>query len=719
MKAYIMALACLFAMPVLAQKKYMINSFMIADKVIAMPAITDIDGIPTPPNDLKQVTVKSTKNNHLLQSQTGLEKFLLKDTKQLPTMLGERDILKTIQLLPGVKSAGDGNSGFYVRGGGADQNLVLLDDAPVYNPAHFLGFFSTFNADAIKEVSLYKGAMPAQYGGRLSSVLDVSMNEGDKEQWKVSGGAGLIATRLSVEGPLQKEKSSFLISGRRTYADMYLKLSHDSDIRKNRMNFYDLNGKFSWSLGKKDKLSISGYTGHDVLNLSGLFGLNWGNKVGAVHWNHTFNDRVSVNTAATYSNYDYTAAVTQANYNVSMYSSMKDVSGKTEVIYAANANYKMHIGTSATYHHMVPGNAQNAQKGSVNNVQQPTRNSLENALYVQNEWQASDKLLLSYGTRVTAFSVLGTGDFYRVDGNGVVTDTLRYSPGQRVATYINLEPRVSASFQLTQTAAVKASYTRNVQNLHLIANTTSASPTDRWVASTNIIKPEIADQFSVGYYKNLADNQYQVTVETYYKNMQNQIDYRNGADVFDNQALESKLLYGKGRAYGIETLIKKRKGKLTGWVAYTLSKTERKIDGINNNQWYNARQDRTHELAIVAAYQLSNRFSVAANWVFYTGNAVTFPAGKYIINNQVVYYYTNRNSYRMPDYHRLDVNATVSLFKKKKFSSDLSVGIYNAYGRENAFSVFFRQSKTQPGQTEAVQVALFKFVPSLSYDFKF
>lgn len=677
-------------------------------------------GLKETPNELGRVIVQSTKGTHLAQPVAGLEKFALKDTRNLPALLGERDILKTLQLLPGVKSAGDGNSGFYVRGGTADQNLVLLDDAPVYNASHFLGFFSVFNADAIKDVALYKGGMPAQYGGRLSSVLDVAMNEGDNESLKVNGGVGLISTRLSVEGPLDKGKSSFLVSGRRTYVDMFLKLSKDSAINSNKMNFYDLNAKLAWSLGKRDKLSVSAYSGHDILSLSGLFSLSWGNRLAAIHWNHLFNNKLSANTSVTYSNFDYTAAVAQTNFNVSMYSRIKDLSGKTQWEYAPDMRNKIVIGGSTNLRSMIPGNVHSVQKSGINNVQQPTRRSVENALYVNNEWKPSDKWQVSYGARLTGFSVLGgRGNFYEVDDNGRITDTMRYKSKQIVKTYINLEPRVSASYQLNNVSSVKISYTRTVQNLHLIANATASSPTDRWVASTNVIKPEIADQVSAGYYRNIADGKYQLTTEVYYKTMQNQIDYRNGADVMDNQPLETKLLYGQGRAYGIETLLKKKKGKLTGWIGYTLSKTERKIDGINDNQWYNAKQDRTHEVSLVTTCQLGERWVLSASWVFYTGNAVTFPAGKYLINNRVVYYYTNRNSYRMPAYHRLDISASVHLTKRKKFSSDLTFGVYNAYGRENAYSVFFRQSKTSPGKTEAVQVSLFKYVPSISYDFKF
>ncbi|BAV06854.1 CarboxypepD_reg-like domain-containing protein [Filimonas lacunae] len=687
---------------------------------LAIDKNTRLDiGLKETANTLQEVTIRSSAQQLLTQPQAGLERFSLNETRNMPVLMGERDLLKTIQLLPGVKSAGDGNSGFYVRGGSADQNLILLDDAPVYNASHFLGFFSTFNTDAIKELSLYKAAMPAQYGGRLSSVLDISTNDGSNQEYKVSGGVGLVATRLSVEGPLQKDKSSFLLSGRRTNIDMYLKLLSDSSLNRNKLNFYDLNLKLAYVLGKKDKISISGYMGHDVLLVAGLFGLDWGNKTTAARWTHTFNNRLLAHTSVAYSSFNFTAAVEQNNYNMSMYSQIKDLSGKTEWIYSPGTRSKIYMGVSGIYHNMNPGKISASDKSSVNSQQQQRRRSFENALYVNHDWKASDKLQLSYGLRLTAFSIMGGGGFYELDKQGNVTDTLFYKNRQVVKTYLNPEPRVSASYLLSSSASVKASYTRNVQNLHLVANATSAAPTDRWVSSTNIIKPELADQVSLGYYKNIAGYQYLFSVETYYKQMQNQIDYKDGADVFDDQVLESKLLYGKGRAYGLEMLIKKRKGKLTGWIGYTLSKTERKIDGINNNRWYNAKQDRTHEVSVTASYQLNSRWVLSGNWVFYTGNAVTYPAGKYYIGNRTVYYYTNRNAHRMANYHRLDLNASVSLFKKKKFSSDLSFGVYNAYGRENAYAVFFRQAAATPGKIEAVQVSLFRFVPSVSYDFKF
>ena len=669
--------------------------------------------------NLQEVTVKASSTGRSLKNpQMGVEKINVHEVRTIPVLFGERDILKTIQLLPGIKSAGEGNSGFYTRGGSADQNLILLDEAPVYNASHLLGFFSTFNSDAIKNVTLYKGTMPAQYGGRLSSVLDIKMNDGNNQDFAVSGGIGLIASRLNIEGPLQKGKSSFLVSARRTYADVFLKLG-DSSLKKTKLYFYDLNTKMNFILGEKDKIFLSGYFGRDVLSQDKVAGINWGNATGTLRWNHIFNKKLFSNTSLIYSNYDYKIDVHTESTDYGILSRIRDWNLKEELQLYANANNTVIFGVNSIYHTIKPGEI--SVTGNTGTVTQglQDRYSLENAIYANNSWRINNKWNLSYGLRISAFTILGEGDYYTLDDNGKVIDTTHYGPGEIVKTYLNAEPRVAASYQLNPISSLKASYTRNTQNLHLIYNSVSSSPTDKWVASTNIIKPEIADQVAIGYYRDLKDRKYEINVEAYYKTMQNQIDYRDGAEVFTNEAIETQLLYGKGRAYGIEWLFRKKTGRLTGWISYTLSKTERKIDGINNNQWYNARQDRTHDIAIVAMYQLNEKWTLSANWIFYTGDAVTYPSGKYTIDNEVYFYYSERNGYRMPNYHRLDIGATKQLTRGKRFSSELNFSVYNAYGRANAYQVSFRESETDPDKTEAVKTSLFTFVPSISYNFKF
>jgi hypothetical protein len=670
--------------------------------------------------ELETVTVTSNASARNLRTpQMSMERLNVQEVRNIPVLFGERDILKTIQLLPGVKAAGESNSGFYVRGGGADQNLILLDEAPVYNASHLLGFFSTFNSDAIKNVTLYKGAMPAQFGGRLSSVVDIKMNEGNNQDFGMSGGVGLIASRLNIEGPIQKEKSSFLLSGRRTYADAFLHLLGDSSLKKTKLYFYDLNAKMNFILGDKDRLYLSGYFGRDVLSQEELAGINWGNATGTLRWNHIFNKKLFSNTSLIFSNYDYRININSEASNYNILSRIRDWNLKEEMQWYANSRNNLTFGFNSIYHTIKPGEISvGGDNGTVAHDLQD-RYALENALFATNNWKPFDKWSFIYGLRLSTFSILGKGDYYTINSEGEVLDTLHYKKGEVVKTYVNLEPRLAASYQVNATTALKMSYTRNTQNLHLISNSTSSSPTDKWVASTNIIKPESADQVAIGYYKNLKANRYELTLEAYYKTMQNQVDYRNGAQIFSNQPIETQLLFGKGRAYGIEGMIKKTSGRLNGWISYTVSKTERKIEGISNNNWYNVRQDRTHDIAIVGMYQLNKKWTLSAKWIFYTGDAVTYPTGKYRIDNEVYFYYSERNGYRMPNYHRLDVGATKQLKKGKRFTSELNFSIYNAYGRANAYQINFQESETDPNKTEAVKTSLFTFVPSISYNFKF
>lgn len=655
--------------------------------------------------DLQEVTVRATTPGRSLKSpQMGMERMSMSEIKNIPVIFGEKDVLKTIQLLPGIKSAGDGNSGFYVRGGGADQNLILLDEATVYNPSHLLGFFSTFNSDAIKNIVVYKGGMPAQYGGRLSSVVDVKMNEGNNRDYSASGGIGLISSRLNVEGPIQKDRSSFLVSGRRTYADLFLRLSNDSNINRSRLYFYDLNAKMNYKLGEKDRLYFSGYFGRDVLSQDNIAGINWGNTTATARWNHVFNSRLFSNTSLIYSNYDFKITNKEAGNEFNIISQIKDWNLKEDVQWYAGSAHTVNIGINAIHHAIRPGEITANKDAGINSMIFPRRYSLENALYLTDTWKATGRLTFTYGLRFSAFSVL---------------DTLHHGAGKIEKTYFNLEPRLAAAWQLNESTSLKGSYVRNTQNLHLVSNSTTSSPTDRWVANTNIIRPEISDQVSMGYYKDLAGGRWELTVETYYKTMQHQIDYRDGANIYTNEPIETQLLFGKGRAYGIEWLLKKRVGRFTGWLSYTLSKTERKIDSINNGQWYNARQDRTHDIALVGTYQLNKKWTISAVWIFYTGDAVTFPSGKYTVDGNVYFLYTKRNAYRMPSYHRLDLGATLQLKQRRRFSSELNFSLYNAYGRQNAYQITFRQSKDDPNKTEALRTSLFSFIPSISYNFKF
>ena len=688
---------------------------LVLDRNIQLPAF--LEQLNT---QLEDVTVTARAPGRSLSgTQMGVEHLSTSEIKSLPVLFGEPDALKTLQLLPGVSSVSDGNSGFSVRGGSPDQNLILLDEAPVYNASHLLGFFSTFNSDAIKDVTLYKGDMPAQYGGRLSSMVDVRMNDGNDQDLHVSGGVGLISAKLDVEGPIEKDKSSFLITARRTYADLFLKLSNDSSINRNSLYFYDLNAKLSFDLGSRDKLYLSGYFGRDNLSTQNVFGLNWGNATGTLRWNHHFSPRLFSNTSLVYSHYDYKLLFSNNGSDFTILSGLQDWNIKEELQWYPTPHHTVRAGFNAIYHTLDPGSLKGNQQSGVNDSSFQKRYGLESAVFINDSWKASDDWTISYGARLTAFNSLGKGDFYTIGPDGQILDTLHYNSGQIAKTYIDPELRLSLSYRLNAASSVKASYADNTQNMHLISASSASLPTDQWLLSNNSVRPERSHQVSLGYYRNFRDDRYELTTETFYKSLENQIDYRDGANLLGNGVLETELLYGKGRAYGLETMLRKKTGRLTGWVAYTLSRSERQIDGINGNQWYRASQDRTHNISLVGMYKFNRKWLLSADWVYMTGNPVSFPSGKYLEDGRTVYYYTERNGYRMPAYHRLDLSATVQLKEKKRFSSELAFGVYNAYDRNNAFIITFRDNKTDPTKTEAVQTSLFGAVPFISYNFKF
>jgi hypothetical protein len=663
--------------------------------------------------ELEVVVTAKKEDDNLKNTQMGVEKLDVKEISKIPVIFGEKDILKTIQLLPGVKSAGEGNSGFFVRGGSADQNLILLDEAPVYNASHLLGFFSTFNSDALKDVSIIKGNSPAQYGGRLSSVLDVKMKEGNNQKYTATGGIGLISSRLSVEGPIQKDKSSFMISGRRTYADVFLKATED--YKDNKLYFYDLNLKANYRINDNNRIFASGYFGRDVLAFGENFGIDWGNATGTLRWNSILSPKTFSNTSFIYSKYDYNIKINSGGSDFNINSQIKDLNLKQEFQYFPNTKNSIRYGFNTIYHTITPSRFQG--EGTNANTKE-SRYSLENAVFANNTMEVSKRLNLDYGLRFSFYSILG-GDTYNEYDKGVLKDSVVLSSGEFGKTYYNLEPRMQFSYLMNEVSSVKGGYARNTQHLHLLSNSTSSTPTDQWIGNSYNIKPEISDQFSLGYYRNMKSNTYQFSTEAYYKNMQNQVDYKNGADINTTPDIESQLLYGKGRAYGIEFLVKKTKGKLTGWVGYTLSRTERQIDGINNDNWYVARQDRTHDLSVVGMYELTQRWSLSALFVYNTGNAVTFPSGKYNVDGNTVFYYSERNGYRMPSYHRMDIGATYTKPHKRKYESSWNFSLYNVYGRENAYSITFEDDPNDPSRTRAVQTSLFKWVPSVTYNFKF
>jgi hypothetical protein len=671
-------------------------------------------------NQLNEVVISGVKRNENVSSpQMGLQKINVKEINSVPVLLGERDVLKTLQLLPGIKSAGEGNSGFYVRGGSTDQNLILLDEAPVYNASHLLGFFSTFNSDAIKDVSVYKGGMPAQYGGRLASVLDIKMNDGNRKEYTAEGGIGLISSRLKVEGPIVKDKGSFMISARRTYMDAFLKLSSDSAINNNTLYFYDLNAKANYQLDDKNTLYLSGYFGRDKLGLSDTFGFNWGNATVTLRWNHLYSNRLFSNTSLIYSNYNYIIQNFMEENNFEVNSSIKDFNLKQDFEYSLSNSHNLKFGVNAIHHTIAPGKLTATESSSVNQTNFEDRNGLELAAYLSDEWTVNDRINLVYGLRLSSFSLMGPGNIKSYDADGNTIGSVPYKSGEFVKSYFNLEPRVSASYQLNNASSLKAAYTRNVQNVHLMSNSTSTSPTDLYIMNSNNVKPEIADQIAAGYFRNFNDDNYEFSAEIYYKWMQNQIEYRSGTDLRGNGNVEADLLYGDGRAYGLELFFKKRFGRFNGWIGYTWSRTERQFDAINNRKWFYAKQDRTHDLSLVGIYKAGPRWTFSSVFVYNTGNAVTYPSGKYQINDRTVFYYTEKNGHRTPAYHRLDVSATLEGKTGKKVQSSWSFGIYNLYNRKNAFSIDFKDDPDDSSKTQAVQTTLFGIIPSVTWNFKF
>jgi len=687
--------------------------------------------------ELEEVVVSGKKADANVSSiEMSVEKIDMKEINNIPVMFGEKDVLKTIQLLPGIKSAGEGNSGFYVRGGGSDQNLILLDEAPVYNASHLLGFFSVFNSDALNDVKLYKGNIPAEFGGRLSSVMDIKMKEGNSKKLAVSGGIGLIASKLTIEAPIVKDKGSFIISGRRTYADLFLNFSKKQILKDSRLFFYDFNAKANYKITKKDRIYLSGYFGRDIFGYSDKFGFDWGNATGTARWNHIINSKLFSNTSFIFSNYDYKITIGIDSFSIKIGSLIQDLNFKQNFDYYLNNNNSLKFGIDIIHHNFIPGDVKTDDEDiEAMLIKVATENSysLESAAYISNEQKLTKHLTLIYGLRYSNFTQIGPGNIFSYNDLGAVIDTTKYGDWEKIVAYNGLAPRFAAAYILSPSASLKTSYSRTNQYIHLISNSSASSPTDVWLPSSKNIIPEICDQVGFGFFKNLKDNKFEFSIETYYKTMQNVIDYKTGAQVTLNPAVEGELLYGKGRAYGAEFFFKKRTGDFTGWISYTLSRTERQFNEIDKGAWFSSKQDRTHDLSIVAMYDITKRINLSASWVFYTGSAITFPTGKYEVDGMVYNYYTERNGYRMPDYQRLDIGLTINnkAYKlvldpvsnteikiKKRFSSSWNFSVYNAYGYENAYSISF-QENAETGKTEAVQLALFKIIPSISYNFNF
>jgi outer membrane cobalamin receptor len=667
---------------------------------------------------LDEVIVSSERDENITSAKQGVEKLNMKDIENIPVLFGEKDILKTIQLLPGISSSAEGSTGFNVRGGSMGQNLILLDEAPLYSSSHLMGFFSVFNSDAIKDVTVYKGGIPAKYGGRASSVLDITMNNGNSKTFSGSGGIGLVSTRLTLEVPILKDKMSFIISGRRTYGDLVARLLFPENMVRDDMKFYfyDLNAKLNYTINDKNRLFLSGYFGKDIFELGKDIGTGWGNTTGTIRWNHLFSDKIFSNTSLVYSKYDYGFVFGQNSLRLR--SGIEDLSLKEDATWYINPENTLKFGINIIFHEFRPGEITSGDTANFETVLSDKK-AFESAIYIQNEQKITSRLSANYGLRFSTFNQIGPGWFYEYNAANEPIDSTWYGKGKAAYPWFGFEPRLSVNYMLSEKSSIKLSYNRMVQYLHLLSNSTAGSPTDVWMPGSNNLKPVFVDHVSAGFFRNFLDNSIETSVEIYYKNMINSSDYEDGADIIFNEHVESQILIGKGRSYGLELYIKKKYGSFTGWISYTLSRTENKIEGINNFSWYPMKYDKTNELSVITIYKLGQRLTISGVWTYATGNAVTFPSGKYILDNNPVPWFTERNGYRMPAYHRMDLSLTLNGKNRKKFKSSWDLSVYNLYNRYNAYIISFRESEVVPGSTEAVKLSLFGIVPSVTYNFRF
>ncbi|TVZ59394.1 outer membrane receptor protein involved in Fe transport [Flavobacteriaceae bacterium MAR_2010_105] len=687
--------------------------------------------------NLDEVVIETDVETLNLRSpQMNINKLSIKTVKQIPVVLGEADIIKSITLLPGVTSAGEGASGFNVRGGAVDQNLILLDEATIFNSSHLFGLFSVFNPDAIKDLKLYKGGIPAKYGGRVSSVLDIYQKEGNSNEFHLNGGIGLVSSRLLAEGPIKKEKGSFLFGGRSSYIHLLLPV-FDID---NKAYFYDLNTKLSYKINKNNNIYLSGYFGRDVFEIADSFENTYGNSVLNFRWNHLFSDKLFSNLSLIYSDYDYNLKLNFVDFYWN--SGIKNFNIKYDLKHYLSTKFKLFYGLNSIYYKFNPGQIEPTSSSSgINPFKLTNKYALENAVYIDVEHQLSNKVAINYGLRLSSFLRLGQNELniYENDNPVVFNEDLQiYEKAEPLGTnsfkrndviksFFNFEPRFSIAYQLSDYSSLKGSYNRMSQYLHLLSNTSSPTPLDVWTPSGKYVKPQLLDQFAVGYFKSIDDDAYSLEIESFYKTIKNRIDYIDGADLIANNAIEQVILNGEARAYGIELLFKKNEGKLKGWLAYTLSKSEQQTKGrtpfetgINNGQWYKTPYDKTHDISLTGSYALNEKWTFNANLLFQTGQPSTFPNGQYQYNGISIPTYESRNSSRLPNYHRLDISGiyTPKKLQSKRGKTEWVFSIYNIYNRKNAASITFRENRNS-GNNEAVRLAIFGIIPSVSYNFKF
>lgn len=715
--------------------------------------------------DAKEVEVTAEKSDKNVSSTSmGAVKLEMEEIKKIPAFLGEVDVLKTIQLLPGVKSSGDGNTGFYVRGGGPDQNLILLDEAVVYNASHLLGFFSVFNGDAVKSINLIKGGMPAQYGGRLASVLDIAMKDGNNKEYHAEGGIGLVSSRLTIQGPIKKDKASFIVSGRRTYIDVLARpfAKPGSTLKNSGVYFYDLNAKISYRLSDKDRIFASGYFGRDIMNFADKaagfkMGIAWGNSTGVLRWNHLFNDKLFMNTSVIFSDYKFTFSAEQSGFEFKLFSGIRDWNAKVDFGYFPTVRHEVKFGVNYVFHTFTPTSV-SAKQGETDFDFGPVKKirAHEAAVYLSDDFDVTDNFRIHAGLRYSYFQQVGPFDRYVKDPTtGQNSGVIHYNPNEKVQEYGGLEPRFNARYTINTKSSVKASYTYNYQYIHLASLSAVTLPTDVWVPCSELVKPQKGSQYALGYFRNFKDNSYEASVEIYYKELKNQIEYKDGslpgADINDNS--DNSFVFGTGTAYGAEFFLKKRVGKFNGWIGYTLSYTKRLFPDLNRGQEFYAKYDRRHDASVVLCYDLSKKWNFGAVWVYGTGNAITIPTSYYVLDGNVTYEYSDRNAYRMPAYHRLDVSvtytpdrtkklerrkaalteqyikegkdtATIVIPKKwlKHYESSWNLSVFNVYNRHNPYIIYFANegSITQGNlRIKAKQVYLFPILPSITWNFKF
>ncbi|NMH89478.1 TonB-dependent receptor [Flavivirga algicola] len=681
------------------------------------------------------IIIENIEKPDIKTPQMSVNKLTSRTIKEIPVVLGEADIIKAITLLPGVTNAGEASSGFNVRGGAADQNLILLDEATIYNSSHLFGFFSVFNPDAIKDLRLYKGGIPARYGGRVSSVLDIYQKEGNSKEFHMNGGLGIVSSRLLAEGPIKKEKGSFLFGGRSSYAHLFLPIFDIDNIAY----FYDLNTKLSYKLNNRNNIYLSGYFGRDVFRIEDTFENIYGNSVLNFRWNHLFSDKLFSNLSLIYSDYYYDLKLSFVEFD--WVSGIQNFNLKYDFKHYLNDKIKLQYGLNSIYYKFNPGEINpTVPTSGINPFKLIDKYAFENAIYLDVEQKVTDKLALSYGIRLSSFYRLGQDELNIYENNQAVLfnedfqiyekaapiGTENFKRSDVISKFFNLEPRASLAYQITSNSSIKMSYNRMSQYLHLLSNTNSPTPLDIWTPSGKYIKPQLLDQFAIGYFENFGDNNYSLELESFYKTVKNRIDYIDGADLIANNAIEQVILNGKAKAYGLELLLRKNKGKFKGWVAYTLSKSEQQTKGrtpielgINNGNWYRSPYDKTHDISCTGTYHWNNKWKINANFLFQTGQPATFPNGRYVFNGITIPNFNSRNSDRLPSYNRLDVSFTYTPKSKKnsRWQSHWVFGIYNLYNRKNAASITFDQDTTTKSN-QAIRLAIFGIVPSISYNFK-